>query len=148
MKPDKIAALAATRKAPMQPQDALADVADGLSARAAVDVWRARRLMREEMIASGELVWRHQVEEATAMLWEMVGNDLRYTLPGEVADRMPNAASARAARVATRDAVERIIESWKKAGATIEKDEQRTTDAGAKPEGQSVKKGRAKKSDN
>jgi len=144
----RISSAIASRKEPVKPQDALADVASGLSARAAVDVWRARRLMREEMIAAEQLVWRHQVEEATAMLWEMVGNDLRYTLPGEVADRMPNAAAAHAARKAVRDAVEVIIGSWKKAGATIETDDQRIAAAGAEPEDKPAKKGRPKKSDN
>ncbi len=101
--------------APPQP-----DITDGRSARSELDMWRARRIQREEMIAAGELVWRHQVESATAMLWEMVGNDLRYTLPGEIADRMPNVKAARDARKAAREAVEAVIASWKKAGAAIE----------------------------
>jgi len=85
--------------------------------RQAVDRLRAIQLTQEILVDSGQLVWRHQVEHATARLWEIVGNDLRYTLPGEVADRMTNKADAAAVRIATREAVEIMIESWKKAGA-------------------------------
>jgi hypothetical protein len=105
---------------------------DGRSARSELDMWRARRIQREEYIAMGELVWRHQVESATAMLWEMVGNDLRYTLPGEVADRMGTPAASRAARTATREAVEVMIASWKKAGADVN-EISRPTSADPKP---------------
>ncbi len=85
--------------------------------RQAVDRLKAIILTQQILTDSGQLVWRHQVENATARLWEIVGNDLRYTLPGEVADRMESKADAAAVRVATREAVEIMIESWKKAGA-------------------------------
>jgi hypothetical protein len=127
----KMEEAAAKRATPPQPRDILQAVNDGKSARAELDIWRARRLMREELIASGELVWRDQVKEATAMLWEMVGNDLRFTLPGEIADRMPNAKAANAARRATREAVEQMIDSWKKAGAEVESE--RVSEKVAKP---------------
>ncbi len=85
--------------------------------RQAVDRLKAIQLTQEILVDSGQLVWRHQVEKATAQLWEIVGNDLRYTLPGEVADRMGNAADAAAVRIACREAVEVMIASWKKSGA-------------------------------
>jgi hypothetical protein len=116
---ERVSAAAAKRAKQPKPKDIAAAINDGRSARSELDIWRARRIQREEYIAMGELVWRDQVETATAMLWEMVGNDLRHTLPGEIADRMPNAGAANAARVAAREAVETIIASWKKAGAGI-----------------------------
>jgi hypothetical protein len=140
-----IQAAAEKRKTPPNPRDILEAINDGKTARAELDIWRARRLMREELIASGELVWRDQVESATVMLWETVGNDLRYTLPGEIADRMPNAAAARSARKAARDAVEQMIESWKKAGACIENIG--TAGKDQKPENVARKKVRASKPD-
>jgi len=88
--------------------------------RQAVDRLRAVQLASAILQESGELVWRSQVETATAMLWETVGNDLRYTLPGEVADRMPNATAARQSLKAARAAVEVVIASWKKTGVLIQ----------------------------
>ena len=135
---------AAKRAEQTKPRDIAAAVQDGRSARSELDIWRARRIQREEYIAMGELVWRDQVESATAMLWEMVGNDLRHTLPGEIADRMPNAGTANAARVAAREAVETIIASWKKAGAGIN-EECGPTGADTQPENVTRKNRRAVK---
>jgi hypothetical protein len=101
------------------------------TARQACDRLRAIKLASEILQESGELVWRAQVEKATQMLWEMVGNDLRYTLPGEVADRMPDAGTANAARRATAAAVEVIIQSWKKAGVEMQDAQRKGTSAAA-----------------
>ncbi len=87
--------------------------------RQAVDRLRAVQLASEILQESGELVWREQVEAATALLWEMVGNDLRYTLPGEVADRMTTATESRRAMAAARAGVETIISGWKRTGMQI-----------------------------
>jgi len=87
--------------------------------RQAVDRLRAVQLASEILQESGELVWREQVEAATALLWEMIGNDLRFTLPGEIADRMPNATAARQAMKAARAGVEVVIASWKRTGIQI-----------------------------
>jgi len=88
--------------------------------RQACDRLRAIQMTSEILQQAGELVWREQVESATALLWEMIGNDLRYTLPGEIADRMPSATAARQAAKAAKEAVEVIISSWKKAGVQIQ----------------------------
>ncbi len=103
-----------------KPKPNLMDAVQQIAAstpRQAVDRLKAIQLTQEILVDSGQLVWRHQVENATARLWEIVGNDLRYTLPGEVADRMTNKADAAAVRVATREAVEIMIKAWKQAGA-------------------------------
>jgi len=113
-----------------QAQIKIADMPDGRSARTECDRLRALQIGYKLLEASGRLVWRHQVEATTAMVWEMVANDLRFTLPGEVADRMPNAAIAAQVRKAVREAVETCIESWRKAGCVINESEGTAAKAG------------------
>ncbi len=90
------------------------------SCRQALDKLRGIELSAKILKESGELVWREQVENATALLFEMIGNDLRYTLPGEIADRMTTATESRRAMAAARAAVEVVISSWKKTGVEIQ----------------------------
>jgi hypothetical protein len=93
---------------------------DADTPRKMLDKMHALQVASQLLQDAGQLVWRHQVEATTAAVWEMVANDLRHTLPSEVADRMPNAAIAAKVRRAVKDSVELCIESWRKAGCDIE----------------------------
>ena len=78
------------------------------------DHWQAMKLKRDILISAGELVYRSDVAAATSKSWNAAANDLRYSLPGEVADRLTGQAPAAAVRAAVRAAVEAMIENWKK----------------------------------
>ena len=88
----------------------------GRTPRQEVDYWRAMQIRSKIMREAGELVYRSDVAEAVSRQWEVVGNDLRYSLPGEVADRLTGRVPAAAIRKAVREAVEAMVDAWKKGG--------------------------------
>jgi hypothetical protein len=88
----------------------------GRTPRQEVDYWRAMQIKARVMQEAGALVYREDVADQVSRQWEMVGNDLRYTLPTEVADRLTGQVANAVIRKAVRAAVEVIIESWKRGG--------------------------------
>lgn len=75
---------------------------------------KADKQERENLIAAGKLVWVEDVERTTAETWQMVGNDLRHTLPVMVADRLTGRGIDPAIlREAVRKSVDELVSGWK-----------------------------------
>jgi hypothetical protein len=89
---------------------------NGRTPRQEVDYWRAMQIKARVMREAGELVYRSDVAEAVSRQWNAIANDLRYTLPGEVADRLTGKIASAVIRKAVREAAESIIENWKRTG--------------------------------
>lgn len=89
---------------------------NGRTPRQEVDYWRAMQIKARVMREAGELVYRADVAEAVSRQWNAIANDLRYTLPGEVADRLTGKVASAVIRKAVREAAESIIENWKRTG--------------------------------
>lgn len=89
---------------------------NGRTPRQEVDYWRAMQIKAKVMREAGELVYRSDVAEAVSRQWNAIANDLRYSLPGEVADRLTGKVASAVIRKAVREAAESMIENWKKAG--------------------------------
>lgn len=69
---------------------------------------------RENQVAAGKLVWAEDVERTTAEVWQMVGSDLRHTLPTSVADSLTGRGVDPAEiRAIVRRRVDDLIAGWK-----------------------------------
>lgn len=74
---------------------------------------KADKQERDNLLAAKRLLWREDVERTTAELWQMVGNDLRYTLPIAVSDRLTGAGDPAIIRTTVRTCVDELIRGWK-----------------------------------
>jgi hypothetical protein len=88
----------------------------GRTPRQEVDYWRAMQIKARVMREAGEMVYRSDVAESVSRQWNAIANDLRYTLPGEVADRLTGKVASAVIRKAVREAAESLIENWKRTG--------------------------------